>query len=76
MRQTASEILNELRCAVGITLAYEPRADQFGVGVDGNPSPDIARDSLLCHLVGHVLLLRVYETPDLIDLNAAAIEVH
>src|ERR1035441_2708455 len=37
--KTACKVLNELSGATGVTFANQPRANQFGVGVDSDPGP-------------------------------------
>jgi hypothetical protein len=58
-----------------VTPAREPRRDQFRVGIDRGPGPHVASIRRGFFGARDVLLLRVDECPDFIDLNALAGEV-
>ena len=74
--ETPCEILNELRGAAGITLADQPRTDQFGVGVNRYPGPGAADTKLIFPRGWNVLVLRANEAPYFVALNPLAVEVH
>jgi len=74
--ETLSKILNERACGGGMTPADHERADQFRIGVHGNPSPDIANRTARVIRFCDVLFLRADERPNFVALNALARQVH
>src|SRR5207249_285436 len=74
MRQTFLQVRKEVVSASCMTLADEPARNEFGIGVERNPRPDIARAFRLV-LARAVLFLRVNERPDFVTLDARAAEI-
>jgi hypothetical protein len=70
--KAARKIVHEAHCVLAVAPADQPRHDRLGVGIDSRPSPCVA--SAFRGGLGHldVLLLRVGERPDFINLNALA----
>jgi len=75
VRQAARKILDELPRRKKVASPDHPGANQLGVCVHCNPSPDIARVAALQRPLRHVLLLRRNETPDFVTLNPFAGEI-
>ena len=67
--ETAGEVLNELRGATRIALAYQPRAHQLGIGIEGDPGPSASDAMLVSSLLRDIFVLRTDEAPNLVALN-------
>lgn len=77
MREAAGKIVDEQLGGDEIPLADLPGANQFGLGVDSDPCPAIARVRIAFqHLRSDVGLLRSDERPNFIALNPFALEVY
>ena len=73
-RQTVFQIGQKVICASRVTLADEPARHEFGIGVERNPRPNIAR-ALRFHFRRAVLFFRLNKAPDFIALHALAFHV-
>src|ERR1022692_4326779 len=69
MREAFREVVHEAIRTAGVAIANEPARNELRIGIERNPSPNIAR-ALLLHFNGAVLLLRSDERPDSIALHA------
>ncbi len=70
-----AQVVYEGRRVLAVTAAGEPGDDKLCLSVQGRPGPDVAR-ILRSGLGGRdVPLLRVAETPHLIDLDAPTAQV-
>ncbi len=67
--QAGSKILNESCATSSITATYKPRWDQFGVGINRSPRPNIAVTKFPLFIRRNILLLRIAEAPDFIELQ-------
>jgi hypothetical protein len=56
------------------SLANPVGDNEFGVCIDGGPGPNIPNARLPAHGVRYMLLLRVAECPNFIDLDALAVQ--
>ena len=70
VRETGAQIVHEPHGAFAVPATDEIRDDELRVGFDRSPSPNVASAFRRGLRSAHVLLLRVYERPDFIDLNA------
>jgi hypothetical protein len=73
--QASLKIIDEGIGPVSIALAHGPATNEFAVGIDGRPSPNITSPFRWCFGVDNVLVLRVHEAPDFIALNAFRLKV-
>ena len=71
--QSARRVADKPRGAVRIPAPDQPTRDQFGIGADCRPRPDIASCTLFA--LWDVLLLGIYEAPYLIDLHTFARQI-
>ena len=76
--RTAEPRLQVIDERIGVgqgALTDQPRRDQLGVGVDGDPGPHVAVAGGALEVLGDVLLLGVAERPNLVGLDSPAIKV-
>ena len=73
--KTARYIIHKGIGVFSIASADQPRNRQLGIGIQGNPGPNISDAHLTAHMLGDVLLLRINEAPNLIALDALARKV-
>lgn len=71
IRQTVCQIVHEVICAPGVTLADEPARNELGFRIQRNPCPNIAR-ALRFHLGCAILFLGLDKAPDFITLQKLA----
>jgi hypothetical protein len=74
--ETRAKVVNEGHRMVTVATANEPRQDQLGVGINGRPCPCVAIGQVLPLRARDVLLLRVGERPDFINLTARVDVLH
>jgi hypothetical protein len=71
---SAGTIVHEVVCPPRIAATNEVRNDQFGIGVNADPCPNIAPSFNLL-LVAGILPLAAHERPNFITLDATNLEV-
>jgi hypothetical protein len=77
IRQPHLEIVNERVGRLPVTIADHPGANQLGVGIHGDPRPDITRVGILSGQPGRdVSLLGSDERPNFVALNSFALKVY
>jgi hypothetical protein len=74
--ETVLKIVHKLMGRLPVAFADKPRANEFGIGVDGYPGPSVASMPLGSKLRCDVLLLRSDKRPDFITLNVLRLEVY
>src|SRR3984893_18641843 len=75
MRKTFRKIVHEVISAARVALANEPARNEFGVGVQRHPRPNVAR-AFSFMLDGTIFLFRINKTPNLIALNALRFQIY
>lgn len=74
MAEAGREVVNEQLGELSVPPANEPVADQLAVRADAGPGPDISGEGWRALGDRSVLLLRVAEGPNLIALDALAVQ--
>src|SRR5687768_9189797 len=67
--EASSEIVHEVASSNRVALPDHPGANELAIGVHCDPRPHVASDASFKHLRSDVLLFRIDERPNLIDLN-------
>jgi len=75
VRETPGQVGDESICGLAASVADDPRHHQLGVGIEGGPSPNVARSLRRGLCSRHVLRLGVAERPNLIELEPSAREI-
>ena len=76
IRQTSCNILKEVRCTPRVPPAYGPANNQLRIRINRGEGPNVASVAhALPHLLRDVLLFRIAERPNLIDLDALRSDV-
>lgn len=75
MREAAGEIVDKLSRIVCAPSSNQEGRNEFRIGINGRPGPDIAKTRLTFQLFRQILFLRVAKAPDLIALNSLAGQV-
>jgi hypothetical protein len=75
MRQSICQIAHKFMCGACIAFSDEPANNQFRIGADRRPCPNISETELAPFVSRNVLILGVTERPNFVTLNALAIEV-
>jgi len=75
MGETASKITDKVTGALGVLSADKPRGNQFGFGVERNPSPHVTVAKLTTFARRQVLFLAVAERPNLVELQVFARQI-
>lgn len=65
------QILHKLKGTSGIPSSNKIGDNQFGIGINSNPSPNIPVPELAFLIGGYILLFRIAELPDFVTLNPA-----
>src|SRR5205823_3904936 len=73
--ETLAEVHHEGVGVLAAAVAALPGGDELRVRVDRGERPHVAVSEGVSVLLGNVLFLRVAESPNLIDLEALAVEV-
>src|SRR5437773_1700483 len=75
IRQTRSQILDEMMRCSRVTATDKPARNELRIGVKCNPCPTITRS---CRLLIKVAIpfLRINERPNLVALNTLALQIH
>src|ERR1700730_3559173 len=66
----AAEIVHQRKRVTGIASAERPREDQFRVGIECGPRPNVTSAFRRAFRSCYILLLRIAESPPLIALDA------
>lgn len=73
--QAASKIVDELVRGDRVTSPVMPARNQFRIGVDGDPGPNVAVAKHAALFFWDVLFLGIAERPDFVTLKATTIEI-
>jgi len=68
--------VDEMQCAGRAAVASEPRWDELGVGINGNPRPSVADSIVTLQSLWNVRLFAIGEAPNLVNLYGFAREVN
>ena len=73
--RAASQVIHERHGVLAIAATDQPRGHELGVGIDRRPGPGIARTVRRSLRRRDVLLFRIGEAPNFIDLDALGREI-
>lgn len=74
-RKSRSQVMHELMGSTSSASTYKPRRNQFGIGADSRPRPDISKAEFALLTIGDVFGLGMAKGPDFIALKALARQV-